>query len=339
MTTFAPTTAARRRFLRVTGGAAATLLAAAATTAQASPPTSSSAPWPAHPLTMIVPYPPGGPADVLARILADAMRSALGQPVIIENVAGAEGSIGVIRAARAKADGYTIELGSMSAHILNAAFYTFPFDVLTGFAPILPLVTTPQILIARNGLPAGDLKGLIAWLRTSPGAATAGFGAAISQLAAALFQRVTATRLTMVPYRTANVAVQDLVGGQIDLVFTTPDRLAMVQSGASALAVTSDSRLAVCPKVPTFAEEGFPELSLSPWFALYAPAGTPADVIARLNSAAAEVLADPQARSRLVQLGMEILPRPQQTPEGLLSLQKADAARWWPFIAAARRAE
>jgi len=288
---------------------------------------------------MIVPYPPGGPADVLARMLGDAMRSALGQPVIIENVAGAEGSIGVIRAGRAKADGYTIELGSMSAHILNAAFYTLPFDVLSGFAPILPLVTAPQVVIARNGLPAGDLKELIAWLRASPGAATAGFGAAISQLAAALFQKVTATQLTMVPYRTANVAVHDLVGGQIDLVFTTPDRLAMVQSGARALAVTSDRRLVVCPQVPTFAEEGFPELSLSPWFALYAPAGTPDDIVVRLNAAAAAALADPLARSRLGQLGMEIFPRAQQTPEALVALQKADAGRWWPFIAATKRAE
>jgi len=329
------TALARRTFLRITGGAAASLCSAAAATAQTpSPPTSRA--WPAHPVTMIVPYPPGGPADVLARILAEAMRGALGQPVVIENVGGAEGTIGVIRAARANADGYTIELGSMSTHILNAAFNAYPFDILDSFAPILPLVTAPQVLIVRKGVTAGGLRDLIAWLRGHPGAATAGFGAAISQLAAALFQQATATQLTMVPYRTANVAVHDLVAGQIDLVFTTPDRLAMVQSGASALAVTSAARLAACPEVPTFAEEGYSELSLSPWFALYAPAGTPGDIIARVGDAAAGVLADPLARSHLVQLGMEIVPRAQQTPEALVALQKADARRWWPFIAATK---
>jgi tripartite-type tricarboxylate transporter receptor subunit TctC len=292
--------------------------------------------WPARPITMIVPYPPGGPTDVLARLLAEQMRGALGQPVIIENIGGADGSIGVARAARAKADGYTIELGAMSTHILNAAFHTLPFDVLNDFAPILPLITTPQILVARNTIPASDLKELVAWLKTSPTTASVGIGSAISHLTAALFQRETGTQLTKVPYRTANVAMQDLVAGQIDLVFTTPDRLALVQSGgAKAFAVTSDARLAPCPDVPTFVESGLPALSFSPWFALFAPAGTPKDVIDKLNGAAAAALTDPTARSHLVALGMEIFPREQQTPEALGALQKADAERWWPLIKAA----
>ncbi|MBO0752537.1 MAG: tripartite tricarboxylate transporter substrate binding protein BugD [Bradyrhizobiaceae bacterium] len=319
-------TLARRTFLRSTGAVAASLFGAVAT----------AQPWPARPITMIVPYPPGGPTDVLARVLAEQMRGALGQPIIIENVGGAEGSIGVTRAARAKGDGYTIELGAMSTHILNAAFHAFPFDILNDFAPILPLVTTPQILIGRNTIPANDLMELIAWLRANPAAASVGIGAAISHLVAAVFQQETGTHLTKVPYRTANVAMQDLVAGQIDLVFTTPDRLAMVRSGvARAFAVTSDRRLSPCPDVPTFAEAGLPALSISPWFALYAPVGTPKDIITRLNGAAAEALADPTVRSRVVQLGMEIFPREQQTPEALGALQQTDAKRWWPFIKAA----
>jgi tripartite-type tricarboxylate transporter receptor subunit TctC len=286
---------------------------------------------------MIVPYPPGGPTDVLARVLSEQMRGALGQPVIVENIAGAEGSIGVMRAARAKPDGYTIELGAMSTHVLGAAFYPLLYDVLNYFAPILPLVTAPQMLFVRNTIPANDLKELIAWLRAGPTAASVGIGAAISHLVAALFQRETGTQLTKVPYRTANVAMQDLVAGQIDLVFTTPDRLALVQAGgARAFAVTSDRRLAPCPDVPTFVENGLPALSFSPWFALFAPAGTPKNIIDRLNGAAAEALADPTARSRLVQFGMEIFPREQQTPEALSSLQKADAEKWWPLIKAAK---
>jgi tripartite-type tricarboxylate transporter receptor subunit TctC len=319
-------TLARRTFLQFTGPAAAAALSR----------TVRAQGWPARPITMIVPYPPGGPTDVLARVLAEQMRGALGQPIIIENIGGADGSIGVARAARAKADGYTIELGAMSTHIVSAAMHSLPYDVLNDFAPVLPLVTTPQILLARNNIPANDLAELIAWLRASPATASVGNGSAISHLTAALFQRETGTQLTQVPYRTANVAMQDLVAGQIDLVFTTPDRLAMVQSGgAKAFAVTSEARLALYPDIPTFAENGLPALSFSLWFSLYAPAGTPRDVIDTLNGAATEALADPVARSRLVQLGMEVFPRAQQTPEALGALQKADADRWRPLIKAA----
>lgn len=314
---------ARRTFLRLTAAAVTPVFSGLA----------RAQTWPAHPITMIVPYPPGGPTDVLARVLSERMRGLLGQPVIIENIAGAEGSIGVARAARAKADGYTIELGAMSTHVLGAAFYPPPYDVLTDFAPILPLVTTPQLLFAKTAIPADDLKQLIAWLRANPATATVGVGAAISHLVAALFQRETGTQLTKVPYRTANVAMQDLAAGHIDLVFTTPDRLALVQAGgAKVFGVTSDRRLAPFPDIPTFAENGLPALSFSPWFGLYAPAGTPENIVDRLNEAAVEALADPTARSRLVQLGMEIFPREQQTPRALGSLQKADAEKWWPFI-------
>jgi tripartite-type tricarboxylate transporter receptor subunit TctC len=319
-------TLARRTFLQFTGAAMAAALSG----------TARAESWPARPVTMIVPYPPGGPTDVLARVLAERMRGALGQPIIVENIGGADGSIGVARAARAKADGYTIELGAMSTHIVNAAMHSLPFDALNDFAPVVPLVRTPQILLARNKIPARDLAELIAWLKASATTASVGNGSAISHVTAALFQRETGTQLTQVPYRSANVAMQDLVAGQIDLVFTTPDRLATVQSGGvKAFAVTSEARLAPYPDIPTFAESGLPALSFSLWFALFAPAGTPGDVIIRLNGAAAEALADPTVHSRFVQLGMEVFPRAQQTPEALGALQKADAERWWPLIKAA----
>jgi tripartite-type tricarboxylate transporter receptor subunit TctC len=316
----------RRTFVQFTGAAAAAPGLSGIARAQT---------YPARPITLIVPYPPGGPTDVLARILAEQMRRSLGKPMIIENVAGAEGTIGVSRAARAKADGYTIDLGAMSTHVLNAALYSLPYDVLNDFAPILPLATTPQVLFARDTIPAKSLKEFIAWLKANPKAASVGIGASVSQVAAALFQKETSTQLTKVPYRTANVAMQDLTAGQIDLVFTTPDRLALVAAGgAKALAVTSDTRLTLYPDLPTFVENGLPALSLSFWFALYAPAATPSFIIDKLQGAAMDALADPTARYRLAQLGMEIFPREQQTPAALDSLQRADSAKWWPIIKA-----
>ena len=317
----------RRTFLQFAGATAATPAFSRIATAQT---------YPARPITMIVPYPPGGPTDVLARVLAEQMRSSLGQPMIIENVGGAEGSIGVTRAARARSDGYTIDLGAKSTHVLNSAFYSLPYDVLNAFAPITPLVTTAQILFAGNTIPAKNLNELIVWLKANPNAASVGIGATVSHLVAVLFQRETGTQFTMVPYRTANVAMQDLVAGQIDLVFTTPDRLALMRAGSTkAFAVTSDTRLALVPDIPTFVEKGLPALSFSLWFGLFAPVGTPREIIDRLNGAAVQALADQTVRSRLIQLGMEIFPREQQTPEALDALQKADAEKWWPIIKAA----
>jgi tripartite-type tricarboxylate transporter receptor subunit TctC len=316
----------RRTFLQIAGATAAIPAFSQVATAQN---------YPARPITLIVPYPPGGPTDVLARVLAEQMRRSLGQPIIIENVGGAEGSIGVTRAARAKPDGYTIDLGAKSTHVLNGAFYSLPYDVLNDFAPIAPLVTTAEILFARSTLPAKNLNELIIWLKANPNMASVGTGAAVAHLVAALFQKETGTQFTMVPYRTANVAVQDLVAGQIDLVFTTPDRLASMGAGTTqAFAVTSDARLALAPEIPTFAEQGLPGLSFSLWFGLFAPKDTPRDVVDKLNRAVVDALADPAAQSRLIQLGLEIFPREQQTPQALSALQKADAEKWWPIIRA-----
>jgi tripartite-type tricarboxylate transporter receptor subunit TctC len=275
----------------------------------------------------------GGATDVSARIVAEPMRRLLGQPIIIENVAGADGNIGTGRVARARADGYTITIGTKTTHVLNGAFYSLQYDVLNDFAPISPLVTAPYVLYARKTMPAKDLNELIVWLKANPNKASAGFFAVAYRLLTAIFQKETGTQFTLVPYRGGPPTMQDLVPGQIDLAFATPLFLQLVRAGSiKAYAVTSDTRSVLAPDIPTFAEMGLPALSLSAWSGFFAPKGTSRDIIAKLNAAAVEALADPAVRSRLVELGFEIFPREQQTPEALSALVKANAEKWWPII-------
>jgi tripartite-type tricarboxylate transporter receptor subunit TctC len=289
--------------------------------------------YPSRPITMIVPFAVGGPTDAIARVLTEQMRGSLGQPIIIENVTGADGSVGTGRAARARPDGYTIELSGISPHVLNGAFYPLPYDVMKDFAPISPLATLRYFLFARATIPATDLDELIDWLKSNPMKASVGFGASSLNLAAAFFQKQTGTKFTLVPYRGVAPSVQDLVAGQIDLLFATPDALSLMRAGSiRAYAVTGDTRSALAPDIPTFGEMGLPALSITGWNALFAPKGTPREIIDRLNAATVEALADPAVRSRLANLGMDIYPREQQTPEALGALQKAEIEKWWPLI-------
>jgi tripartite-type tricarboxylate transporter receptor subunit TctC len=314
----------RRRFLRLAAVAAALPAVSRIARAQS---------FPTRPITMIVPLAAGGITDVLGRVLAERMRGSLGQPIIIENVTGADGSIGTGRAARAKPDGYTIALGSTSTHALNGALYSLQYDVLNDFAPISPLAATPLILFARKTMPANDLRELIAWLKANPNRASAGIESASVHLITAFFQKETGTQFTLVPYRGAAPAMQDLVGGQIDMRFNAPDQMPLVRAGSvKTYAVTSDQRLAQAPDIPTFAEIGLPAVSFSIWFGLFAPIGTPKDIVGKLNAAAVEALADPAVRLRLADLGLEIFSREKQTPEALGALQKANAEKWWPII-------
>jgi tripartite-type tricarboxylate transporter receptor subunit TctC len=313
----------RRRILSLAAGAAVLPALPRIARAQA---------YPSRPITMIVPFAAGGPTDVFARIMAEAMKRSLGQPVIIENVSGADGSIGVGRVARARPDGYTIDLSNLAGHVLNGAFYSLPYDVLNDFAPISPLVTNPFVLFAREAIPAKDLKELIAWLKANPNKASVGITTAGYRLIAAFFQKETATHFALVPYRGNAPAMQDLLAGQIDL-FGTPGELSLMRAGSiKAYAVTSDARMAVTPDIPTFAEVGLPALSYSTWIGLFAPRGAPTDIIGKLNAAAVEALADQAVRSRLVELGFEVFPREQQTPVALGALVKAGAEKWWPII-------
>jgi tripartite-type tricarboxylate transporter receptor subunit TctC len=284
---------------------------------------------------MIVPYPPGGPTDFVGRVVAERMKGLLRQPIIIENIAGADGTIGIGRAARARPDGYTIGLGEQSTLVFNGAFFSLQYDVLNDFTPISPLVTTYALLFARKSIPANDLKELIAWLRANPNKASAGIAGSSYNLGTTLFQKETGTKFTLVPYRGTAPAMQDLVGGQIDMMFNAPNQLPLARAGSiTAYAVTSERRLALAPDIPTFAEMGLPALSRTAWSGLFAPRDTPRDIVGRLNAAAVEALADPAVRSRFIELGYEVFPRERQTPEVLGALQKADAEKWWPIIKA-----
>jgi tripartite-type tricarboxylate transporter receptor subunit TctC len=289
--------------------------------------------YPTRPITMIVPFPPGGQTDAVARVLAERMRGVLGQAIIIENVSGAGGSIGTGRAARARPDGYTIDLGLSNTHVLNGAFYSLPYDVLSDFAPISPLGTTALILYAKKKMPAKDLRDLVDWLKATPNKASAGIIIAGHHLLMTFFQKETTTQFTFVPYRGIAPAIQDLVAGQIDLLFSPPDMLPLMRAGSiKAYAVASDTRLALAPDIPTFAEMELPAVSFPGWYGLFAPKGTPKDIIAKINAAAVEALADPAVQSRLIDLGLEIFPHERQTPEALGALVKAAAEKWWPLI-------
>jgi tripartite-type tricarboxylate transporter receptor subunit TctC len=283
---------------------------------------------------MIVPFPAGGANDVVGRVLAERMRVPLGQRIVLENVGGADGSVGVGRLARAQPDGYTICLGIDGSFVLNAAFYSLPYDLLNDFAPISLVVVGPVVLIGRMTMPAKDLIELIAWLKAHPGQATAGMNTLGYRLMAARFQKETDTQFTTVPYRAAPALTQDLMAGRIDLVFgTMTTHLPLVRAGSEkAYAIVSETRSSLAPDVPTFAELGLPALTYANWYGLFAPRGTPDDIVGKLNAAVVEALADPAVQAQLSKIADEIFPREQQTPGALAALQKSDAAKWWPII-------
>jgi tripartite-type tricarboxylate transporter receptor subunit TctC len=315
----------RRKFLKLAAGAAALPAVSRIARAQA---------YPSRPITMIVPFPAGGANDVVARILAERMRLALGQRIVVEYVGGADGSIGVGRTARAPPDGYTICLGIDGSFVLNGAFYSLPYDLLNDFAPISAVATGPIVLLARTTMPAKGLIELVAWLKAHPGQASAGMNTLGFHLLAARFQKETETQFTIVPYRAAGAVVQDLVAGRIDLAFATmTTHLPIIRAGSErAYAVAAETRSVLMPDIPTFAEMGLPALTYTNWYGLFAPRGTQNDVIGKLNAAVVEALADPAVRSRLSEIAVEVYPREQQTPAGLAAMQRADAAKWWPII-------
>jgi tripartite-type tricarboxylate transporter receptor subunit TctC len=293
--------------------------------------------YPERPITFIVPYGAGGPLDTLSRIVTERMRVALGQTIVIENVSGASGSVGVGRAARAAPDGYTVSVGNWPTHVINGATFNLAYDLVQDFEPVALLSSNPYVVVARKDLPPKDLEELVSYLKARPDGATQGTaGPGSGQHVGGLyFQKVTGTNLKFVPYRAGSVDImKDLVGGHIDLTFDQAiTALPFVRSGnVKAYAVTASERLAAAPDIPTVDEAGAPGVYISTWNALWVPKGTRRDVIARLTAAAMEALADPGVAKRLSDLGQAIPPRDKQTAEALGAFHKAEIARWWPII-------
>ena len=298
----------------------------------------NAAEYPVRPITMIVPFPAGGATDTLARFLAENMRSLLGQPIIIENVGGAAGSIGVGRAVRAPADGYTLSIGTSTTHVLTGGLYSLSFDLLKDLEPIIYVGSEPFLITARKGLPADDLKGLIAYLKANPDKASvgvAGVGAA-GHLAGIAFQKETGTTFQFVPYRGNAPAMQDLLAGQIDFMMEPSSNFRSLSATDSIkpIAVTGTARLLSLPNIPTVEEAGLPGFTASLWYGLWVPKETPKDIIEKLNATLRAVLADASVKKRLDDLGIEISPHDRQSPEALRAFQKAEAERWWPIIKA-----
>jgi tripartite-type tricarboxylate transporter receptor subunit TctC len=295
--------------------------------------------YPVRPITIIVPFAAGGPTDVLARVLGEHIRADLGQPVLIENVTGAGGSIGVGRVAAAAPDGYTVSAGHFGTHVANGAVYPLKYDLLRDLDPVALLPSNPMLVVTRRDFPAANLKELVAWLKTNPGKGTAGTAGAGSgaHIGGAFLANLAGAPLAFVPYRGTAPAMQDLVSGQIDLIVDqAANALPQVRQGSiKALAVTAATRLGTAPEIPTAAEAGLPGLQMAIWNGMWVPHGTPGEIVNKLNGAIVKALSDPTVRDKLATLGLEGPPADQRTPEALRVFQKSEIEKWWPIIKAA----
>ena len=295
--------------------------------------------YPTRAITLIVPYPAGGPSDTLARIMSEPLKAALGQSVVVENVTGAGGGIGTGRVAKADPDGYTIGIGHNQTHVINGVNPNLAYDVVKDFEPITLVADTPQWIVAKASFPPNNLKEMVAWMKANPGKATAGTVGVggPTDIAAIYFQRHTGTTFQFVPYRGGAPLIQDLLGGTIDLTFgQAANYLGPVRNGQlKAYAVLSNKRWWASPDTPTIDEAGGPDLYSSFWHGLWAPKGTPPDVIAKLNAAVSQALSDPVLKKRFADIGQEIWPADKQNPQALAAQQKAQIEKWWPIIKAA----
>jgi tripartite-type tricarboxylate transporter receptor subunit TctC len=292
--------------------------------------------YPSRPITLVVPFPPGGSTDAAARIMAERMRIPLGQPVVIENVGGAGGSIGVGRVARSAPDGYTFDIGQWDTHV-GSIIYKLDYDLEKDFEPIALISNNPQLMVAKNDLPANTLAELVTWMKANPGKINFVNQNAAANVSGVLFENLTKQKVQFIPYRGAGPAMTDLISGTVDLlVVQGAVALPQIRAGKiKALANLSPARSASMSDISTSDETGVPGLYMSGWFGFWAPKGTPKDIIAKLNAATVEALADPAIQKRFTELGLDVAPREQQTPEGLAAFQKAEIDKWWPIIRSA----
>jgi tripartite-type tricarboxylate transporter receptor subunit TctC len=292
--------------------------------------------YPSRSITLVVPFPPGGSTDTAARIMAERMRAPMGQPIVIENVGGAGGSIGVGRVARSAPDGYTFDIGQWDTHV-GSIIYKLDYDLEKDFAPIGLVSNNPQLMVAKNDLPASNLAELVTWMKANPGKINFVNQNAAANVTGVLFENLTRQKVQFIPYRGAGPAMTDLISGTVDLlVVQGAVALPQIRAGKiKALANLSPTRSASMPDIPTVDETGVPGLYMSGWFGFFAPKGTPKDIIARLNAATVEALADPAIQKRFTELGLDVAPREQQTPEGLAAFQKTEIDKWWPIIKSA----
>src|SRR5438270_10768364 len=292
--------------------------------------------YPSRPITLVVPFPPGGSTDAAARIMAERMRAALGQPIVIENVGGAGGSIGVGRVARSAPDGYTFDIGQWDTHV-GSIIYKLDYDLEKDFDPIALISTNPQLMVARKDLPANSLAELVTWMKANPGKINFVNQNAAANVSGVLFENLTGQKVQFIPYRGAGPAMTDLISGTVDLlVVQGAVALPQVRAGKiKALANLSPQRSASMPDIPTADETGVAGLYMSGWFGFWAPKGTPKDVVAKLNGAMMQVLADPTTKAKFAELGLDVASKEQQSPEGAAAFQKAEIEKWWPIIKAA----
>ena len=316
------------------------LLRIAALPAIALPTIARAQAFPTKPVTIIVPFTAAGPLDTLCRILAEPMQAALGQTVVIENVTGAGGAIGITRVARSAPDGYTLISGNQGSHITLGAMQPVSFDLLRDFAPVGMIATNSQLILVRNSLEVTNLRELVARAKANPGKLTDGGGGygTVSHTSLLYFQQLSGTSIQFIPYRGASAALQDMLAGQIDMMIDQPSNsLPHVQAGkVRALAVTAPTRLAAAPDIPTTDEAGLPGFYTSVWQALWVPRGTPEMVIEALNKAERAALDDPKVQQRFADLGQEIPSAQQQTPRWLDDFQKAEVEKWVPLVKAAK---
>ena len=295
--------------------------------------------FPSHPVTLVVPFSAGGPTDAMARILADHMRTTLGQNIVIENVTGAAGSLGVGRVVRAAADGYTVSIGHLGTHVANGAIYKLGYDLVADLEPVVLLPSNPMIIVSKNAVPAKTLKELIEWLKAKPAPATAGTAGAGSgsHIAGLYFENVTGIKLQYVPYRGTAPALTDLVAGQIDIIIDqTSNSIAQVRAGTiRAYAVTDDKRVESAADVPSTDEAGLNGFHMTLWSGLWVPKNTPKDIVVKLNAAAVDAMSDPAVRKKFEELGLQMPPKDELSPDALGARQKAEIDKWWPLIKAA----